>query len=171
MSSLRLLGAFSPPPIRPSPYTFAAPPKKRWLPLLAAFACGGICVLAISAWPAGRAHVTGPLRIYTSPDAALPDGTFLAVAQPQPGQRPAKAQAERPLAQENQPTISPSLKIIAEPIDATQSRQVAAKAHATTHRHVARKSPRHERNNAYARAYGSWRNSYGYASNRNSNWF
>ena len=171
MSSLGLLGAFSPPPNRPSPYTFAAPPKKRWLPLLAAFACGGICVLAISAWPAGRAHVTGPLRIYTSPDAALPDGNFLAVAQPQPGQRPAKAQEEHSLAQENQPTISPSLKIIAEPIDATQSRQVAVKTRTTTHRHVARKSPRHESNNAYARAYGSWRNSYGYASNRNSNWF
>jgi len=170
MSSLRLLGAFSPPPNRPSPYTFAAPPKKRWLPLLAAFACGGICVLAISAWPAGRAHVTGPLRIYTSPDAALPDGNFLAVAQPHPGQRPAKAQAERTLAQENQPTISPSLNIIAEPIDATQSRQVA-KARATTHRHVARKSPRHERNNAYARANGSWRSSYGYAANRNNIWF
>jgi hypothetical protein len=171
MSSLRLFGAFSPPPIRKSPYTYAAPPKKRWLPLLTAFGCGAVCVLAVSAWPAGRAHLTGPLRIYTSPEVALPDGNFLAVAQPQPGQRPAKAQEGRPLAQENQPTISPSLKIIAEPIDATQSRQVAAKARATTHRHVARKSPRHERNNAYARAYGSWRNSYGYASNRNSNWF
>ena len=170
MSSLGLLGAFSPPPNRPSPYTFAAPPKKRWLPLLAAFACGGICVLAISALPASRAHVTGPLRIFTSPEVALPDGNFLAVAQPQPGQRPAKAQEEHSLAQENQPTISPSLNIIAEPIDATQSRQVA-KARATTHRHVARKSPRHERNNAYARANGSWRSSYGYAANRNNIWF
>jgi len=171
MSSLRLFGAFSPPSIQPSPYTYVAPPKKRWLPLLAAFGCGAVCVLAISALPASRAHVTGPLRIFTSPEVALPDGNFLAVAPPQAGQRPAKSQEAGSPAQENQPTSSPSLKIIAEPIDVGQSRQSAAKGRAATHRHIARKSPRHERNDAYARAYGSWRSSYGYAANRNNVWF
>lgn len=170
MSSLRLFEAFSPPPFRPSPYTYA-PSKRRWLPLLAAFGCGAVCVLAISVWPASRAYVKPPLRVYASPEVALPDSTFLAVAQPRPGQLPAKAQESRPLTQEDQPTISPSLKIIAEPIDAAQSRQLAAKGRATTTRHVAHKSRRHERNDAYARASGSWRNSYGYAANRNSNWF
>jgi hypothetical protein len=167
MSSLRLFGAFSPPPIRPSPYSYVAPPKKHWLPLFAAFGCGAVCVLAISALPASRAHVTGPLRIFTSPEVALPDGNFLAVAPPQPGQ-PSATQAGRAPAEDNQPTMSPSLKIIAEPLDAGQSRQAAK---GRTHRHLARKSPRHERNNAYARAYGSWRNSYGYAANRSNNWF
>ena len=125
----------------------------------------------ISAWPASRAYVKPPLRVYASPEVALPDSTFLAVAQPRPGQLPAKAQESRPLTREDQPTISPSLKIIAEPIDAAQSRQLAAKGRATTTRHLAHKSRRHERNDAYARASGSWRNSYGYAANRNSNWF
>ena len=85
MSSLRLFGAFSPPSIQPSPYTYVAPPKKRWLPLLAAFGCGAVCVLTISLLPASRAHVTGPLRIFTSPEVALPDGNFLAAAPPHQG--------------------------------------------------------------------------------------
>ena len=101
MSSLRLFEAFSPPPFRPSPYTYA-PSKRRWLPLLAAFGCGAVCVLAISAWPASRAYVKPPLRVYASPEVALPDSTFLAVAQPRPGQLPAKAQESRPLTQEDQ---------------------------------------------------------------------
>jgi hypothetical protein len=77
MSSLRLFEAFSPSPSRPSPYTYA-PSKRRWLPLLAAFGCGAVCVLAISAWPASRAYVKPPLRVYASPEVALPDSTFLA---------------------------------------------------------------------------------------------
>jgi hypothetical protein len=173
MSSLRPFGAFSPPPFRASPYTYA-PPKRRRLPLLAAFGCGAVCVLAISALPVSRAYVTPTLRVYTAPTVPLPDGAFLAVAQPQPKQLPTKLQEERPLAQGDQPTISPSLKVIAEPIDTAQARQPVAKGRATTTRHVAHKSRRHERNDAYARAYGSRRNSYagyGYASNRNSNWF
>jgi hypothetical protein len=168
MSSRRLFGAFSPQPSSPSPYIYS-PPKRRWLPLLAAFGCGAVGVLVVSALPASRANVTPTLRIYTSPQVSLPDGTFLAVAPPQPGQPPARRPEERSLAaQGDQPTIPPSLKIMAEPIDTVQ---VAAKGRATTTRHVAHKSRRHERNDAYARASGSWRNSYGYAANRNSNWF
>jgi hypothetical protein len=120
--------------------------------------------------PISRAHVALPLRIYTSPQVPLPDGTFLAVSKPQSAQPSAKLSESRPQPQED-PAISSALKIIAEPVEAGQSRRLAAKGHASTTRHLAHKSRRHERNDAYARANGSWRNSYGYAANRNSNWF
>jgi hypothetical protein len=79
---------------------------------------------------------------------------------------PAKLQEGHPLIGADQPTISPSLKIIAEPIEIAQSRRLVTKERVTKNRHVARKSRRHERDDAYARYYDPRRNSYygGYGS-------
>jgi len=161
--SLRLFGEFGPPAFRSYIDT---PPKRRWLPLLVALGVGGPCVLAAFALPLSRADVKPTVRIYTPPNISPANNTFLAVAEPQPAQPPAKLQEERPLIEADQPTISPSLKILAEPIDiAAPPRRLATKGRATTNRRVARKSRRHERNDAYARYYDPRRNSYygGYA--------
>ena len=144
-----------------------APPKRRWLPLLTAFGVGAACALAAFALPSTRSDVTPTVRIYTPPNVSSPpNNTFLAVAEPQPAQPPAKLQEGHPLIGADQPTISPSLKIIAEPIEIAQSRRLVTKERVTKNRHAARKSRRHERDDAYARYYDPRRNSYygGYGS-------
>jgi hypothetical protein len=118
-------------------------------------------VLVAFAWPVTRADVKPTVRIYTPTRISPPHETFLAGAEPQPAQPPAKLQEGRPLIEADQPTFSPSLKIIAEPIDITaHPRLLVAKGRATTNRHVARNSRRHKRNDPYARYYEPRRNSY-----------
>jgi hypothetical protein len=132
-----------------------------------ALGVGGTCVLAVFALPVSRVDVKPTVHVYTPPNISPTNNTFLAVAEPQPARPPDKLQEERPLIEADQPTISPSLKIIAAPIDiAVQSRRLATKGRPATNRHVARKSRRHERNDAYARYYDPRRNSYyaGYGS-------
>src|SRR5258707_10328694 len=106
--SLQLFGEFGPPAFRSYIY-----PKRRWLPLLTGFGVGAACALAAFALPSSRSDVTPTVRIYTPPNVSPPNNTFLAVAEPQPAQPPAKLQQEHPLIGADQPTISPSLKIIA----------------------------------------------------------
>jgi hypothetical protein len=124
-------------------------------------------MLAALALPHSRADVKPTVRIYTPPNISPTNNTFLAVSEPLAARPPAKLQEERPLIEADQSTVSSSLKIIAAPIDiAAQPRRLAAKVRATTNRHVARKSRRHERNDAYARYYDPRRNNYyaGYGS-------
>jgi hypothetical protein len=164
VSSLRLFGEFGPPAYRSYIYT---PPKRRWWPLLALFGAGAVCVMAVRGLPQHRTEATPTLQIYKVPN--VPPAETAAIMQDPALTRPepAEFQVGRPLIQEDQP----ALKVIAEPTDIAQSpvhtRQLAAKTHSTTKkRHVARKSRRHERNDAYARYYDPGRNSYygGYGS-------
>jgi hypothetical protein len=162
MSSLRLFGEFGPPASRSYIYT---PPKTRWWPILAAFVTGAVCVLVVRGLPQHRVEVTSTRQIYTGHDPQSIDYAGAVTTSTITRSEPVKFQEERPPTQDDQPAISPALEVIVKPTDSgespVQARHSAAKGHhVTTKRHVARKSHRHERNDAYARYYDPGRNSY-----------
>ena len=132
MSSLRLCRGVHFFCLRPSPYTYA-PSKRRWLPLLAAFGCGAVCVLARSVGPLS---VKPPLRVYASPERSR-CRTAPSSRSRDHGRGSCRPKLRRAVPLTHQRTsrrFRPRSKIIAEPIDAAQSRQLAAKGLAT-HNH------------------------------------
>lgn len=162
MASRRLFGEFGPPAFRSYIYT---PPKTRWWLILAAFVTGAVCVLAARGLPQHRAEVTSTPQTYTVHNLRSPDSAGAVTAPTITRSEPVRFQEERPLTQEDQTAISPALEVIVKAMDIgespAQARHSAAKRHpVTTKRHVARKSRRHERNDAYARYYDPGRNSY-----------
>jgi hypothetical protein len=166
MSSLRLFGDFGPPAFRSY---VDAPLKIRWWPIVAAFVPGAVFVLAVHG-SQHRAEVSSATDIYAVHNLPSPDYAGAVRIPTITRAEPTKfldIQEERPPIREDQPTISPALEILVEPMDTAQSpaesRHSAAKTHSKpTKRHVARKSRRHERNDAYARYYDTGRYYGGY---------
>jgi hypothetical protein len=167
MSSLRLFGDFGPPAFRSYIDT---PPKTRWWPIATAFVTGAVFVLAVHGLPQHRADVTPTTHIYAVHDRSSPDYARAVTTPTIPRAEPTKfpeVQEERSPIQEDRPVISPALEILAKPTDIVQSpvetRHSTAKTHSkVSKRHVARKSRRHERNDAYARYYDTGRHYGGY---------
>jgi len=167
MSSLRLFGDFGPPAFRSYIDT---PPKARWWSIIAAFVTGAVFVLAVRGLPQPRTEGTPTTHIYALHDRSSPEHADAVTPPTITRAEPTKfleVQEERPPIQEDQPTISPALEILVKPTDIAQSpaelRHSAAKTHSKpTKHHVARKSRRHERNDAYARYYDTGRYYGGY---------
>jgi hypothetical protein len=167
MSSLRLFGDFGPPAFRSYIDT---PPKTRWWPIAAAFVTGAVFVLAVHGLPQHRAEVSSATDIYAVHNLPSPDYAGAVRTPTITRAEPTKfldVQDERPPIREDQPTISPALEILVKPMDTAQSpvetRPFAAKTHSkAAKRRVARKSRRHERNDAYARYYDTGRYYGGY---------
>ena len=167
MSSLRLFGDFGPPAFRSY---VDAPPNTRWWPIVAAFVTGAVFVLAVHGLPQHRAEVTPTTHIYAVHNRPSPEYPGAVTPPTITRAEPTKfleVQEERPPIQEDQPTTSPALEILVKPTNIAQSpaelRHSAAKTHSKpTKHHVARKSRRHERNDAYARYYDTGRYYGGY---------
>ena len=167
MSSLRLFGDFGPRAFRSY---VDAPPKTRWWPITAAFVTGAVLVLAVHGLPQRRADVSSTTHIYAVHNRPPPDYSGAVTTPTITRAEPTKfleVQEERPPIQEDQPTISPALEFLVKPADIAQSpvetRHSTAKTHSkASQRHVARKSRRHERNDAYARYYDTGRYYGGY---------
>jgi hypothetical protein len=167
MSSLRLFGDFGPPAFRSY---VDAPPKTRWWPIVATFVTGAVFVLAVHGLPQRRAEVTPTTHIYAVHNRSSPEYAGAVTTPTITRAGPTKfleVQEERPPIHEDQPAISPALEILAKPTDIAQSPVETQHSMANTHskaskRHVARKSRRHERNDAYARYYDTGRYYGGY---------
>jgi hypothetical protein len=167
MSSLRLFGDFGPPAFRSY---IDDSPKNRWWPIVAAFVTGALFVFAYGL-PQHRAEVSPTTHIYAVHSRPSPDRAGAVTTPTITRAEPTKsleAQEERPPIQKDQPVISPALEILAKPSDIAQSpvetRHFTAKTHSkASKRHVARKSRRHERNDAYARYYDTGRYYGGYS--------
>jgi hypothetical protein len=162
MSSLRLFGDFGPPAFRSY---VDPPPKARWWPIIAAFVTGAVFVLAVRGLPQHRTEGTPTTHIYALHDRSSLEYAGAVTTPTITRAEPTKfleVQEERPPPKEDQSTISPALEILVKPTDIAQSpvetRHSTAKTHSkASKRHVARKSRRHERNDAYARYYGTGR--------------
>jgi hypothetical protein len=167
MSSLRLFGDFGPPAFRSY---VDPPPKARWWPIIAAFVTGAVFVIAVHGLPQRRAEVSPTAHIYALHDRSSPEYAGAVTTPTITRAQPTKyleVQEERPPIREDQPTISPALEILVKPMDIAQSppesRHSAAKTHSKPiKRHLARKSRRHEQNDAYARYYDPGRYYGGY---------
>ena len=164
MSSLRLFGDFGPRAFRSY---VDAPPKTRWWPITAAFVTGAILVLAVHGLPQRRADVSSTTHIYAVHNRSSPEYPGAATTPTITRVEPTKFLAERLPIQEDQSVVSPALEILVKPMDIAQSpietRRSTAKTHSkAAKRHVARKSRRHERNDAYARYYDAGRYYGGY---------
>jgi hypothetical protein len=164
MSSLLLFGDFGPPAFRSYIDT---PPKTRWWPIVAAFVTGAVFVLAVHGSSQDRAEVTPTTHIYAVHNRPSPEYPGAVTPPTITRAEPTKFLEERPPIQEDQPVISPALEILVKPTDIAQSpvetRHSTAKTHSmASKRHVARKSRRHERNDAYARYYDTGRYYGGY---------
>jgi hypothetical protein len=164
MSSLRLFGDFGPPAFRSY---VDAPPKARWWPIIAAFVTGAVFVLAVRGLPQHPTEGTPTTHIYALHDRSSPEYAGAVTTPTITPAEPTKFLEERLPIQEDQPVISPALEILVKPTDIAQSpvemRRSTAKTHSkASKRHVARKSRRHERNDAYARYYDTGRYYGGY---------
>jgi hypothetical protein len=167
MSSLRFFGDFGPPAFRSY---IDASPKTPWWPIVAAFVTGAVLVLAVYGLPQHRAEVSPTTHIDAVHNRPSPDRAGAVTTPTITRAEPTKfleAQEERPPTRKDQPVISPALEILAKPTDIAQSpvetRHSTAKTHSKApKRHVARKSRRHERNDAYARYFDTGRYYGGY---------
>lgn len=121
MSSLRLFGDFGPPAFRSY---VDPPPKARWWPIIAAFVTGAVFVLAVRGLPQHRPEGAPTNHIYALHDRSSPEYAGAVTTPTITRAEPTKfleVQEEGPPIQEDQPTISPTLEILAKPTDIARS--------------------------------------------------
>ena len=139
-----------------------------------AFVAGAVCVLALIERPqvSGGAGATEQIHVFAMPHWSVPsDANAAAGVAKSDRLRPEAAMAS---VTNEASSAASATQIVVEPPGASEPAATAAKA---SHRHVARKSYRHDRRNKIAHRDAAQRHNYGawgfggFTASRNATWF